>query len=53
MIFQSIWRTDNGKTTLILNNLNKLLVEIDFDEIDNSNIDVSYLGKRSLHLSNT
>ena len=39
--------------TLTLNNLNKLLLEFGFDKIDNSNIDVSCLGKRGLHLSNT
>ena len=39
------------KTTLTLNNLNKLLAEFDVDKIDNSNIDVSCLGKRGLHLN--
>ena len=47
IIFQPIRRTDNGKATLTLNNLNKLLAEFDVDKIDNSNIDdASYLGKR-------
>ena len=38
--------------TLTLNNLNKLLVEFDVDEIHNSNIDVSCLRKRGHHLDN-
>ena len=33
--------------------MNKLLAEFDFNKIDNSNIDVSCLGKRGLHLNNT
>ena len=49
IISQSIRRTDTGKATLTLNNLNKLLAEFDIDKIDNSNIDdVSCLGKRAL-----
>ena len=32
--------------------MNKLLAEFDVDKIDNSNIDVSCLGKRRLHLNN-
>ena len=51
IISQPVRRTDSGKATLTLNNLNKLLVELDFDKIDNSNIDVSCLGKRGLHLN--
>ena len=53
IISQPIRRTDNGKATLTLNNLNKLLVEIDVDKIDDSNIYVSCLGKRGIHLNNT
>ena len=38
--------------TPTLNNLNKLVAELDVvDKIDNSNIDVSCLGKRGLHLN--
>ena len=44
--------TGNGKATLTLYNLNKLLAESDFDKIGNSNVDVSCLGKRGLHLNN-
>ena len=51
IISQPVRRTDNGKATLTLNNLNKLLAELDVDKIDNSNIDVSCLGKRGLHLN--
>ena len=45
IISQPVLRTDNGdmiteKATLTLNNLNKLLAEVDVDKIDNSNIDV-------------
>ena len=40
--------SDNGKATLTLNYLNELLAELDVDKIDNSNIDVSCLGKRGL-----
>ena len=47
IISQPIRRTDIGKATINLNNLNKLLAEFDVDKIDNSNIDdVSCLGKR-------
>ena len=52
IISQPVGRTDNGKTTVTLNNLNKLLAEFDVDKIDSSNIDVSCLGKRGLHLNN-
>ena len=52
IISQPVRRTDNGKTTVTLNNLNKLLAEFDVDKIDSSNIDVSCLGKRGLHLNN-
>ena len=49
IISQPIRRTDNGKATLTLNNLNKLLAEFDVDKIDNSNIDdATCLGKRRL-----
>ena len=41
IISQPVRRTDNGKATLTLNNLNKLLAELDVDKIDSSNIDVS------------
>ena len=41
IISQPVRRTDNGKATLTLNNLNKLLAEFDVDKIDSSNIDVS------------
>ena len=51
IISQSVRRTDNGKATLTLNNLNKFVAELDVDKIDNSNIDVSCLGKRGLHLN--
>ena len=51
IISQPVRRTDSGKATLTLNNLNKLLAELDVDKIDNSNIDVSCLGKRGLHLN--
>ena len=51
IISQPVRRTDNGKATLTLNNLNKSLAEFDVDEIDNSNIDVSCLGKRGLYLN--
>ena len=51
IISQPVRRTDNGKATLTLNNLNKLLAELDVDKIDNSNIDVSCLGKSGLHLN--
>ena len=51
IISQPVRRTDNGKATLTLNNLNKLLAELDVDKIDNSNIDVSCLGKRGHHLN--
>ena len=51
IMFQPVWRTDSGKTTLTLNNLNKLLAELDVDKIDNSNIDASCFGKRGLHLN--
>ena len=47
--FQPVRRTDNRKVTL---DLNKLLAEFDVDKIDNSNIDVSCLEKRILHLNN-
>ena len=50
IISQSVRRTDNGKATLTLINLNKLLAEIDANKIDNSNTDVSCLRKRGLHL---
>ena len=51
IISQPVRRTDNGKATLTLNNLNKLLAELDVDKIDKSNIDVSCLGKHGLHLN--
>ena len=51
IISQQVRRTHNGKATLTLNNLNELLAELDVDKIDNSNIDVSCLGKRGLHLN--
>ena len=34
IISQPVGRTDNGKTTLTLNSLNKLLAELDVDKID-------------------
>ena len=52
IIYQPVRRTDNRKATLTLNNLHKLLAEFDVDKTDNSNIDVSCLGKRRLHLNN-
>ena len=51
IISQPVRRTDNGKATLTLNNFNKLLTELHVDKIDNSNVDVSCLGKRGLHLN--
>ena len=52
IISQPVRRTDNGKATPTLNNLNKLVAELDVvDKIDNSNIDVSCLGKCGLHLN--
>ena len=44
IISQPVRRTDNGKVMLTLNNLNKLLAELDVDKIDNSNIDVSIMS---------
>ena len=52
MISQPVRRTKNGKATLTLNNLKKLLADFDVDKLDNSNIDVSCFGKRGLHLNN-
>ena len=53
IISQPVGRTDNGKVMLTLNNLNKLLAELDVDKIDNRNIDVPCLAKHRLHLNNT
>ena len=39
IISQPVQKTDNRKATRTLNNLNKLLAELDVDKIDNSNID--------------
>ena len=44
IISQPVRRKYNGKATLTLNRLNKLLAELDVDKIDNTNIDVSCLG---------
>ena len=51
IISQLVRRTDKGKTMLTLNNLNKLLAELDVEKIDNSNIVASCLGKCGLHLN--
>ena len=50
IISQPVRRTDDGKATLTLNKLNKLLAELDADKIDDINIDVSCLEKSGLHL---
>ena len=40
IVSQPVRRTDNGKATLTLNNLNKILAELDVGQTDNSSIDV-------------
>ena len=45
VISQPIQRTDNDKATIALNNLNKLLIELNVNTIDNSATDVSSLRK--------
>ena len=51
IISQPVRKADNGKAALTLNNLNRLLAELDVDKIDNNNIDVSCFGKCRLHVS--
>ena len=51
IVSRSMIRTDNGKTVLILSNLNEHLGQLEVDLIiDNENIKEVHLGKNGLHL---
>ena len=48
-----IKRTDNGKATLTVNNVNEHLSALQLDIVDNSNINVTGLNRGGLHLNET
>ena len=52
IVFSSlINRNDNAKAQLTVNLVNEKLNDLQTDTIDNSNIDLSYLGRKGLHMT--
>ena len=52
IVFTSlINRNDNAKAQLTVNLVNEKLNDLQTDTIDNSNIDLSYLGRKGLHMT--
>ena len=44
-------RSDSGKATLTVNQLNNHLLQLDIDTVDNRNIISKYLNRKGLHLN--
>ena len=52
IVFSSlINRNDNAKAQLTVNLVNEKLNDLQTDTIDNSNIDLLYLGRKGLHMT--